>query len=263
MEFIEPEIETGIPCFVCKEHSGLDCAGRKPNESTMCGKCFKSHWSKVCKEQDDYEREYFRKLRRKFCNKCNKKFSDLHLNGRCLRCNACSVKEIAKTKDGYNIFPGMTIWYYEILSYKCFSQHLVSGVVNYAHQRWKRDDGLYRVIMKGTGHELGNLECFAEKEQALRVTPKRKPLLAEKDKELLDWIEFWNSNDPIFSMIFSKLMNEKENPNTIENFHINESIKKLRKQSDEIKKRQKEEHEKRMSTWYGRLLERILSKIEF
>jgi hypothetical protein len=31
--------ETGIPCFECGKHSGIDCPGRKPNESTRCIGC--------------------------------------------------------------------------------------------------------------------------------------------------------------------------------------------------------------------------------
>lgn len=39
MEFREIHRETGIPCFKCKERSGLDCAGRAPDESTLCSVC--------------------------------------------------------------------------------------------------------------------------------------------------------------------------------------------------------------------------------
>ena len=63
MEFIEPEIETGIPCFVCKKHSGLDCGGRKPDESTMCKYCFKKHWDKETQLQKEHEKSYFEKLK--------------------------------------------------------------------------------------------------------------------------------------------------------------------------------------------------------
>lgn len=74
-EFIEPEIETGIPCFVCKKHSGLDCAGRESDEATMCKYCFKKHWDKVCKEQDEYEKAYFEKLRKNDMNENETKMS--------------------------------------------------------------------------------------------------------------------------------------------------------------------------------------------
>lgn len=32
--------ETGIFCFECRKLSGIDCAGRRPNESTRCIVCF-------------------------------------------------------------------------------------------------------------------------------------------------------------------------------------------------------------------------------
>lgn len=31
--------ETGILCFRCNKRSGTDCAGRKPDESTLCTPC--------------------------------------------------------------------------------------------------------------------------------------------------------------------------------------------------------------------------------
>lgn len=40
MEFVEIHHETGIPCFKCKERSGIDCAGRGPDEATLCVVCF-------------------------------------------------------------------------------------------------------------------------------------------------------------------------------------------------------------------------------
>jgi len=39
MDLMEPNIETGIPCFKCKKRSGIDCAGRKTNEPTLCTAC--------------------------------------------------------------------------------------------------------------------------------------------------------------------------------------------------------------------------------
>jgi len=38
-EFREIHRETGIPCFKCKERSGIDCAGRRPDEATLCVVC--------------------------------------------------------------------------------------------------------------------------------------------------------------------------------------------------------------------------------
>lgn len=40
MKFPEIYRETGILCFKCKERSGIDCAGRRPDESTLCVVCF-------------------------------------------------------------------------------------------------------------------------------------------------------------------------------------------------------------------------------
>jgi len=31
---------TGIPCFKCGKYSGIDCPGRKPDEATLCFKCY-------------------------------------------------------------------------------------------------------------------------------------------------------------------------------------------------------------------------------
>ncbi len=31
--------KTGIPCFECGWHSGIDCPGRKPDEATRCVLC--------------------------------------------------------------------------------------------------------------------------------------------------------------------------------------------------------------------------------
>jgi hypothetical protein len=50
--------ETGIPCFQCKERSGLDCPGRKPNEATLCAICFEARMKRWRKEQADHLREY-------------------------------------------------------------------------------------------------------------------------------------------------------------------------------------------------------------
>lgn len=42
--------ETGILCFRCGKRSGTDCAGRKPDESTLCTPCLL-----VQDKQEDYE----------------------------------------------------------------------------------------------------------------------------------------------------------------------------------------------------------------
>lgn len=42
--------ETGILCFRCNKRSGTDCAGRKPDESTLCTPCLL-----VQDKQNDYE----------------------------------------------------------------------------------------------------------------------------------------------------------------------------------------------------------------
>jgi len=43
--------ETGIPCFKCKKRSGIDCAGRKPDESTLCHQCLKERLAEDAKLQ--------------------------------------------------------------------------------------------------------------------------------------------------------------------------------------------------------------------
>ena len=61
-EFIEPEIETGIPCYICGKHSGLDCAGRAPDEATKCKFCFKKWLDEERRSQEEHEKAYFKKL---------------------------------------------------------------------------------------------------------------------------------------------------------------------------------------------------------
>lgn len=53
--YIPPiEFETGIPCFECKKRSGLDCAGRKPDESTRCRKCLDKNREKEKQREEDH-----------------------------------------------------------------------------------------------------------------------------------------------------------------------------------------------------------------
>lgn len=52
MAFDEIYRETGIPCFKCKERSGIDCAGRGPNESTLCVVCFETLMAKEKLEEE-------------------------------------------------------------------------------------------------------------------------------------------------------------------------------------------------------------------
>lgn len=46
-----PTKETGIPCFVCNQKSGIDCPGRKPHESTRCQECLKIFLLELKNEQ--------------------------------------------------------------------------------------------------------------------------------------------------------------------------------------------------------------------
>lgn len=43
--------KTGILCFNCKKRSGIDCAGREPDESTLCDPCFQVRLMKERYEQ--------------------------------------------------------------------------------------------------------------------------------------------------------------------------------------------------------------------
>lgn len=52
MAFDEIYHETGIPCFKCKERSGIDCAGRGPDESTLCIICFEKWMVKQKLEEE-------------------------------------------------------------------------------------------------------------------------------------------------------------------------------------------------------------------
>ena len=54
--------ETGIPCFQCKERSGLDCPGREPDEATLCVVCFEKRMKQMRKEQADHLRAYRKSL---------------------------------------------------------------------------------------------------------------------------------------------------------------------------------------------------------
>ncbi len=47
----EPHVETGIPCFRCAERSGLEYPVRKPEEATLCAKCFKEHMAEEAERQ--------------------------------------------------------------------------------------------------------------------------------------------------------------------------------------------------------------------
>lgn len=42
-----PIRETGIICFECGQRSGIDCPGRKPDESTRCLVCFNKFMSRI------------------------------------------------------------------------------------------------------------------------------------------------------------------------------------------------------------------------
>jgi thymidylate synthase (FAD) len=50
MPYMEVYRETGIPCFECKQRSGVDCPGRKPDESTRCAECLKKFLLEARKE---------------------------------------------------------------------------------------------------------------------------------------------------------------------------------------------------------------------
>lgn len=45
------EKETGIPCFKCEVRSGIECAGRKPGESTFCNQCMEENRTEYAKAQ--------------------------------------------------------------------------------------------------------------------------------------------------------------------------------------------------------------------
>ncbi len=55
--------ETGVPCFRCKERSGLDCAGRSPDESTLCQQCLKEWLAEEAKSQAVHLASYLDGLR--------------------------------------------------------------------------------------------------------------------------------------------------------------------------------------------------------
>lgn len=44
------EKQTDVLCFQCNKRYGIDCPGRKPNESTLCNPCFV-----VKMKQEEYE----------------------------------------------------------------------------------------------------------------------------------------------------------------------------------------------------------------
>ena len=54
----EDHPETGIPCFNCHINSGIDCPGRKPDEATLCYKCFEE----MMKEEERKQIEHLRNL---------------------------------------------------------------------------------------------------------------------------------------------------------------------------------------------------------
>ena len=59
----EPIIETGIPCFRCGERSGLDCPGRKPDESTLCKPCFDEHMAEELERQARHQASFLEGVR--------------------------------------------------------------------------------------------------------------------------------------------------------------------------------------------------------
>ncbi len=47
--------KTGIPCFECGWHSGIDCPGRKPDEATRYVLCLEKFMQKQDNEMDNWE----------------------------------------------------------------------------------------------------------------------------------------------------------------------------------------------------------------
>lgn len=48
-------------CFRCKRRPGLDCPGRRPNENTLCLKCFKLTMLWSCTLDWIHQMKYFLK----------------------------------------------------------------------------------------------------------------------------------------------------------------------------------------------------------
>lgn len=53
---IEKYIETGIPCFECGLKSGIDCPGRKKDESTRCQFCFEKYMEQEAKLDEEHRK---------------------------------------------------------------------------------------------------------------------------------------------------------------------------------------------------------------
>ena len=49
-----PDKETGIACFKCEMRSGIDCANREKEESTLCPSCLKIVMSQYRHEQAEH-----------------------------------------------------------------------------------------------------------------------------------------------------------------------------------------------------------------
>lgn len=58
------ERETGIPCFECGERSGMDCPGRRSDESTRCTACMKEfmRMMKIADHISDKYRDVLKRL---------------------------------------------------------------------------------------------------------------------------------------------------------------------------------------------------------
>jgi len=58
------EKETGILCFVCGNHSGIDCPGRRSDEATRCKACMSKFFAQM-READqvmDKDKSVLKKL---------------------------------------------------------------------------------------------------------------------------------------------------------------------------------------------------------
>lgn len=64
----EKLIKTDILCFECKKDFGIDCAGRKKNESTRCQKCFKKYMKQLQKEDIAHKEKYLKEKLIQFFN---------------------------------------------------------------------------------------------------------------------------------------------------------------------------------------------------
>lgn len=63
----EKYTKTDVLCFECQEDFGIDCAGRKPNESTRCQKCFKKYMKQLIKEDIAHKEKYLKEELTQFC----------------------------------------------------------------------------------------------------------------------------------------------------------------------------------------------------